>query len=108
MKQITIIGNIGTDATYKESEKGGYLLNFNVAVNSKVKDEERTDWFSCARIYREEPQTIVQYLKKGQRVCVIGDISFTQSMSNGAIYFNKNIYASELKILFDKKEEHEQ
>lgn len=104
MKQITIIGNIGTDATYKKS-KNGYLLNFNVAVNSKVKEEEKTDWFSCARIYKEKPETILQYLKKGQRVCIIGDISFNQSMNNGAIYFNKNVYASELKILFDRKEE---
>lgn len=78
MKQITIIGNIGANAVRRTTSEGKELMSFNVAVN-QGKDTQPI-WFNCIGILREN---LMQYLVKGQCVCVSGDL--TARMYNNQI-----------------------
>lgn len=109
MKQIILIGRIGEDAKINTLESGKFALNFNLAVSFKAKKtdtEYSTEWFGCSQIFNQEPTKLAQYLLKGTRLSLIGDINFKQvKAENGNVYFNKNVYINSFEILFDKKTE---
>lgn len=88
MKQITIIGNLGSNAVRRTASDGRELMTFNVAVNQPNTDPL---WFNCIGSLREK---LLPYLVKGQSVCVIGDLS--ASTYKGAIDLQVNIDRCEL------------
>lgn len=69
MKEITIIGNLGSNAVRRMASDGRELMTFNVAVNQ---GENGAVWFNCVGTLREK---LLPYLVKGQCVCVVGDLS---------------------------------
>lgn len=75
MKQLTLIGSIGQDATIKEFN-GFTSLNFSIAVNEKLKDKEVTNWFTC-NLYRrkEHLEQLKSWFKKGSKVYIQGDFN---------------------------------
>ena len=75
MNQIILTGNLGKDA-----EKGKYDTRFTLATTRKYKDkngeyQEKTTWHSVSYIGKNEA---IANLKKGQRVCVIGEYDVGQ------------------------------
>jgi single-strand DNA-binding protein len=74
MQRITIIGNVGQDATIKQAQ-GAEFITFSVAVNEKFTNREgiaveQTQWYNC--LYQPRATTVAGYLKKGTRVFVEG------------------------------------
>ena len=69
MKQMTIIGNIGSNAVRRTTADGRDLMTFSVAVSRRDADPV---WFNCVGNFREP---LFPFLVKGQSVCVIGDLS---------------------------------
>lgn len=67
MKELQVIGNIGNDATSKEVN-GEPLINFSVAVNTKTKNGEVTEWIGVVT----KQKTLLPYLLKGTKVFVRG------------------------------------
>lgn len=67
MKQVTIIGNIGSNAVRRNTSDGRELMTFSVAVN----DRDTTTWFNCIGAARSKQ---FEYLVKGTQVAVTGDI----------------------------------
>lgn len=70
MNQIILTGNLGKDA-----EKGKYDVRFTIATTRRYKDkggeyQEKTTWHNVSYIGKNEA---VANLRKGQRVCVIGE-----------------------------------
>ena len=88
MKQITICGNIGSNAVVRTSSDGRQLMTFSVAVNQS---NNQPLWFNCIGSYREK---LLPYLVKGQAVCVIGDLSV--ATYNARIDLTVNIDRCEL------------
>lgn len=76
MKQITIIGNIGSQAIRRTTTDGREIMSFSVAVSRKDSD---ATWFNCVGLLRNN---LIDYLVKGQGVCVVGDLS-------AAVYQNR-------------------
>ena len=72
MNYITIAGSLGRDAEMKYMANGDPLCAFSVA-DSQGKDKE-TIWWSCA-LYGKRAEALVEYLKKGQAVTVVGRIT---------------------------------
>ena len=71
MNQIVITGSVGKDAT-----EGKYDVTFTVATNRKWKDrngeeQEKTTWHNISYIGRAKDAILT--IKKGDRVCVIGE-----------------------------------
>lgn len=69
MIQITITGNLGADAERKQINDRMYIA-FRMAVKGR---RDTTTWVSV--LYRDSDK-LLQYLKKGQSVLIIGEPSF--------------------------------
>lgn len=74
MKAITIFGGIGKDAQTRTTQGGDKVTSFSVAVDEGFGDKKRTIWFDCS-LWGQRGEKLAQYLTKGSRVCVTGDMS---------------------------------
>lgn len=77
MRQATITGNLGKEAEWKPGSQGEFLT-FSVAT-SNGKDKQGTyrpsTWVNCTMQDSEYTRKLQQYLTKGTKVLVQGDIS---------------------------------
>jgi single-strand DNA-binding protein len=90
MIKLTVIGNLGKDAT-TNNVNGRNVINFTVAHTERYKDaqgnqKDKTIWVDCA--YWTDRTAVAPYLKKGTSVYVEGapDVRTytTQDGRNGA------------------------
>lgn len=75
MLQITVIGNIGSNAELR-NENGNEFVTFKVAHNDRWTDaqgvqHDKTVWVSCVMNGRAD--NLIKYLTKGTQVFVCGD-----------------------------------
>lgn len=83
MKAITIAGGIGKDAETRQTQNGDSVTSFSVAVDDRQGQEKRAIWFDCA-IWGKRGTTLAQYLTKGSKVAVSGELSTREH--NGKTY----------------------
>ena len=74
MKNITLAGNIGQNAETRRTQSGDAVTGFSVAVEERQGQEKRTIWFRCS-IWGKRGESLAQYITKGTRVAVAGDLS---------------------------------
>ena len=70
---IAFTGNLGKDAELKEVG-GSQVLNFSVANSVGFGDRKQTLWMGCA-IWGKQATALEQYMKKGTKVFVSGELS---------------------------------
>ena len=70
MAKIDLIGHLGRDAELK-TVGGTTVCEFSIAVSTKKKGVETTNWFRCA-LWGKRGESLVQYLTKGKAVFVTG------------------------------------
>jgi single-strand DNA-binding protein len=73
MKSITIAGNIGKDAEVRTTQGGDIVTGWSVAVEDRSGREKTTIWFDVS-MWGKRGETLAQYLTKGSRVAVSGDL----------------------------------
>lgn len=77
-QQVTIVGNVGRDPEMRYTPQGIAVCSFSVATNKVTgKGEARkskTTWFRVT-VWRERAETAAQYIKKGMKIMVVGEIS---------------------------------
>jgi len=76
-QQTIIVGNVGRDPEMRYTPQGVAVCDFSVAV-SKVTGKgenrkEKTTWFKVT-VWRERAETASQYIKKGMKIMVIGEV----------------------------------
>ncbi len=77
-QQITLVGNLGNDPELRHAPSGDPVTNFSVATK-KVwtgqdgQRQEKTVWFRVSA-WQRLAETCSQYLSKGGRVLVIGEL----------------------------------
>lgn len=94
MKNVTIAGNIGKDAETRTTQGGDQVTGWSVAVEERNGQDKRTIWFDCS-LWGKRGQALAQYLTKGTRVAVSGDLSTREH--NGKTYLT--IRVSEVTLL---------
>ena len=77
-QQITLIGNLGADPEMRLTQDGTPVTSFRVATNRRWRTQdgttqEKTVWFRVSA-WRRLAEACNQYLTKGQRVLVVGEI----------------------------------
>jgi len=77
-QKLIIIGNLGRDPEMRYTQDGTPVTSFSVATNRRWTDasgqqQERTVWFRVSA-WRRLAETCNQYLSKGRRVLVEGEI----------------------------------
>lgn len=100
MLQLEAIGNLGADATIREFN-GQKFIAFSVAHTESYNDQqgqkhERTTWVSCLKFGES---AVINYLKKGTRVFVRGELSTKIYTANGTTQVGVNCKVRELQLL---------
>jgi len=74
VKTIIIGGNIGKDAVTRTTQGGDSVTGWSVAVEERNGKDKRTVWFDVS-MWGKRGEALAQYLTKGTRVAVAGDLS---------------------------------
>lgn len=77
-QQITLVGNLGQDPEMRYTPKGDPVTSFSVATSrgwtgQDGQRQEKTVWFRVSA-WRRLAETCNQYLAKGRRVLVVGEL----------------------------------
>lgn len=100
MMQVFLAGNLGRDAELKDVG-GQALASFSVAVTQRIKREKHTTWVNCS-IWGARAPALCQYLTKGAKVAVTGELTQRAGKSNGKTYLECRV--SEVTLLGGRSE----
>lgn len=97
---VEVIGNLGADAIIKDLNGQKYIA-FSVAHTESYTDShnqrrERTTWVSCLK-YGES--AVINYLKKGTRVFIRGELSAKTYEAGGTVQVGINCRVRGLQLL---------
>ncbi|MEX1233387.1 MAG: single-stranded DNA-binding protein [Roseovarius sp.] len=80
VNKVIIIGNLGRDPEVRTFQNGGKVCNLRIATSEQWKDKstgerrERTEWHSVAIFSEPLARIAEQYLKKGSKVYIEGQL----------------------------------
>ncbi len=80
VNKVILIGNLGRDPEVRTFQNGGKVCNFSIATSETWKDrnsgerQERTNWHNIAIFNENLAQIAEQYLLKGSKVYVEGQL----------------------------------
>ncbi|MGQ9491025.1 MAG: single-stranded DNA-binding protein [Anaerolineae bacterium] len=108
-QRVIIVGNVGRDAEMRYTPSGVPVTSFSVAVNRRWnsatgEQQEKTTWFRVT-CWRKLAETAGQYVKKGQRILVEGEVEAQayidrEGMARGTL----ELTASNFKFLSSRAE----
>lgn len=81
MNVFSFTGNLGRDGS-ANNVSGTAVLNFAVGVKSGYGDKEQTVWVDCALWGKQAESRLVEYMLKGQRVSVSGELGTREYQAN--------------------------
>ncbi len=80
VNKVIIIGNLGRDPEIRTFQNGGRVANLSVATSESWRDrssgerKEKTEWHSVAIFNEQLAKVAEQYLKKGSKVYLEGQL----------------------------------
>ncbi|MFO6463761.1 single-stranded DNA-binding protein [Jannaschia sp. KMU-145] len=110
VNKVIIIGNLGRDPEVRSFSNGGKVCNLRIATSESWRDKnsgerkERTEWHSVAIFSEPLVRVAEQYLKKGSKVYIEGQLETRkwQDQSGQDRYSTEVVlrpYRSELTML---------
>lgn len=109
-QQIMLIGNLGRDPEMRYTSSGVPVTSFSVAVSRRWTgqdgvQQEKTTWFRVSA-WRKQAELANQYLTKGSRVLVIGEVDEPQvyTGTDGTPRASLNVTAQQIKFLTPRGE----
>lgn len=116
MNQVTLIGNVGKDAEFRQFNDGGSVAQFSLATTERgyklqngTEVPDHTDWHYI-RVQGKLAEIARDYVKKGMKLAVIGKIRYREYEHQGQKRTATEIWASNFEMLGspDKKNEQPQ
>jgi single-strand DNA-binding protein len=80
MNRVTLIGNLGKDPEIRRTQDGRPIANLSIATSETWRDKatgerrEKTEWHRVVIFSEGLAKVAEQYLKKGAKVCVEGQL----------------------------------
>jgi len=80
VNKVILIGNLGRDPEVRSFQNGGKVVNLRIATSETWRDKasgerkERTEWHSVAIFSEPLAKIAEQYLKKGSKVYIEGQL----------------------------------
>jgi single-strand DNA-binding protein len=110
VNKVILIGNLGRDPEVRTFQNGGKVCNLRIATSENWKDRnsgerrEKTEWHSVAIFSEPLAKVAEQYLKKGSKVYIEGQLETRkwQDQSGQDRYTTEIVlrpYRSELTLL---------
>ena len=115
VNKVILVGNLGRDPEVRTFQNGGKVCNLRIATSERWKDRntgeqrEKTEWHSVAIFSEPLARVAEQYLKKGSKVYVEGQLETRkwQDQSGADRYTTEVVlrpYRGELTILDSRGE----
>jgi single stranded DNA-binding protein (ssb) len=115
VNKVIIVGNLGRDPEVRNFQNGGKVCNLRIATSERWKDKnsgeqrEKTEWHSVAIFSEPLVRVAEQYLRKGSKVYVEGQLETRkwQDQQGQDRYSTEVVlrpYRSELTILSGRGE----
>jgi len=109
-QQIMLIGNLGRDPEMRYTSSGVPVTSFSMAVSRKWtgqdgQQQEKTVWFRVTT-WRKQAEIANQYLTKGSKVLVIGEIEEPRiyTANDGTQRTSLEVNAQQIKFLSPRGE----
>ena len=83
---------------------GDAICEFSVGVKSGFGDKEKTLWVKCSMFGKRAAGQLPQYLVKGTKVCIGGELSMDEWEKDGVKNKMLKLKVAELDLIGDKKE----
>ncbi len=108
-QQVIIIGNCGKDATLSYTPQGIAVAKFSVATTKVTgkgdSKQEKTVWWNVT-LWRERAENLYQYIKKGKKVMVIGEVEgHAYTNKDGQPAVSLELTANDFKFLDSKSDD---
>lgn len=81
LNKVLLIGHLGKDPEIRRTSSGDPVVNFRLATSESWRDknsgerQEKTEWHTCVVFNENLAKIAEQYLKKGSKVYVEGQLS---------------------------------
>lgn len=108
MQKIFLEGRLGRNAEVKESSNGNKFVRFTMAVNWRKGNskDDRTTWYDVSSFNPAYTGKLVEYLKSGTAVIVVGDIEpELREGKDGKTYLNMIVKANSIEFPRNGKKE---
>lgn len=108
MQKIFLEGRLGRNAEVKESSNGNKFVRFTMAVNWRKgsSKDEKTTWYDVSSFNPAYTGKLVEYLKSGTAVIVVGDIEpELREGKDGKTYLNMIVKANSIEFPRNGKKE---
>lgn len=106
MNKIILIGNLTKDPELSETQSGIAVCRFSLAVRrarANADGDHETDFFPCTA-WRGLAETIERYVRKGDKLGVVGEVQFREHTDNqGAKKTTTNVIVQEIDFCGGKR-----
>ncbi len=88
VNKVILVGNLGRDPESKSFQNGGKVVNLRIATSESWKDKssgerrEKTEWHSVAIFNENIGRIAEQYLRKGSKVYIEGQLQTRKWQDN--------------------------
>lgn len=110
MNKVVLIGNLTREPELSETPSGVAVCKFSVAVSrdyANADGERETDFFNIT-VWRGRAENCGKYLKKGNKVAIVGTLQNRSYEDKDGIKRNvTDIIASEVEFLTPKQQDGE-
>jgi len=83
INSVNVAGNLTREVELKQTQSGTSILNFGIAVNERVKNNQTGEWsdrpnfFNCV-CFGKRAEGLAKVLSKGQKVAISGRLRYNQ------------------------------
>lgn len=107
MNNICLIGNLTKDAELSFSKgKGTAVMKYTIAVEKNMNRKE--SWFINIVTFGKTAENLAQYMVKGTKVGVVGELQVTNTKGDDGKYKTYvNVVTSNVELLGGKKKEND-
>lgn len=107
LNEVNLIGYLGGDPDFKHTTSGKSVVQLNVAVNKKFKDQsgntiESVEWVKVIA-WQKLADICKEYLKKGSRIFIKGELKTETYDKNGETRYSTKVIARDLIMLDSAK-----
>ena len=103
MNKWIFTGNLGGDSEVKYLPNGDAVCEFSVGVKSGYGDKEKTVWAKCSLFGNRASGQLPQYLKKGTKVCIAGELAMDEWEKDGVKNKMLKVKVGDLDLIGDNQ-----
>lgn len=103
MNNVSLVGRLTREIELKRTENNYFYVNFTIAVNRFSKGEKSADFINCVA-WNKTAELLNDYVKKGDRLAVVGNIKVESYEKNDTRVYTTKILVDKITLLSNKEE----